>query len=387
MRKIAILGSTGSIGRSTLVVADRFPEKIEVVGLAGGRNLETLSRQVLRHRPRMVVIGDGEPSDDLLRACKESGSRLAKGSDGLAELASEDDIDTVVSAIVGAVGLEPTLTAVQAGKRIALANKEVLVMAGELVMKAAREHGAEILPVDSEHNAIFQCLEGNSRDSLKQILLCATGGPLWTRDREEFSSVSVEEALNHPRWNMGRKVSIDSATMMNKGLEMIEARWLFDLRPEQIRVLVHPQAIVHSLVEYVDGSVIAELSQADMEIPIQYCLSYPDRWADEQKHLDLTTVSPLEFFDPDVKKFPALGFARAALEAGGGVPVVLNAADEVAVEAFLSGEIGFTDIMDVVSEVLQKNMHEFSGSLESILVIDQWARAAAEDVLEKFRER
>jgi len=387
VKKIAILGSTGSIGRSTLAVADRFADRIEVFGLAGGRNFEALSKQVRSFRPKVVVVGDGEPSGELVQACKESGSTLAKGVEGLAGLASDSNVDTVVSAIVGATGLEPTLRAVQAGKRVALANKEVLVMAGELVMKTARRYGAEILPVDSEHNAIFQCLEGNSRGSLRQILLCATGGPLRNRNRGELGTVTVEEALNHPRWNMGRKVSVDSATMMNKGLEMIEARHLFDLKSEQIRVVVHPQAIVHSLVEYVDGSVIAQLSRADMEIPIQYCLSYPERWADENKHLDLTAVSPLEFYEPDAGKFPALGLARAALESGGEVPIVLNAADEVAVEAFLSGEIGFVDIMEVVSEVLQKEMPEFSNNLESIIGIDHQARAVAADVVMKLRER
>jgi len=371
VKNLVILGSTGSIGRSTLAVVSRFPDRLRVLALAGGSNTELLAEQVRRFRPEAVAVGNGDPCDELLLACSESGSRFVRGEDALAELAVLDSADIVVAAMVGAVGLGPAIKAAEAGKRIALANKEVLVMAGELVMRAAADSGAEILPIDSEHNAIFQCLEGRSRKVLRRVLLCATGGPLLHRSSEELADVTASEALNHPRWSMGRKVTIDSATMMNKGFEMIEARWLFDLEPRQISVVVHPQAVVHSLVELVDGTMIAQLGRADMEMPIQYCLSYPERWETETKLLSLTSVSPLEFVEPDLAKFPALVLAESAL----------NAADEEAVEAFLKGRIPFNMMMQVVAAVMERHAAHGEAGLEDILEADSWARSAAAEVI------
>jgi 1-deoxy-D-xylulose-5-phosphate reductoisomerase len=287
--------------------------------------------------------------------------------------------------MVGAVGLRPTLAAVAAGKRIALANKEVLVMAGPLVLEAARRSGAEILPVDSEHNAIFQCLEGHKREDLRRVLLCSSGGPFLHRRIGSLKAVTVEEALNHPRWRMGRKISIDSATMMNKGLEMIEASRLFGLSPDQIEVVVHPQAIVHSLVEFADGSLLAQLSRPDMRVPIQYCLSYPERWPSPQEPLDLASASPLEFLEPDLKKFPALTLAREALREGGTMPTVLAAADETAVGAFLNGVIHFTDIMQLVEIVMSLHKPSRAEDIDSILAADLWARQEAKRRLEVLR--
>ena len=384
MKKIVLLGSTGSIGRSTLAVVDRFPKRLDVFALAAGRNSSALAEQVKRYKPQYAALADGEPCRELLDACSSVDCVLLSGEEGLSEIATLKEGGAVVAAMVGAAGLRPTLDAISAGKRVALANKEVLVMAGELMMNTALESGAEIMPVDSEHNAIFQCLEGNRRDSLRRVLLCATGGPLLHRSLGELESITVEEALNHPRWEMGRKVTIDSATMMNKGLEMIEARWLFGLRPEQIHVIVHPQAIVHSMVEYVDGSIIAQMSLPDMEIPIQYCLSYPERWEESGKLLDLPSVSPLEFFEPDEDRFPALGLAAAALSAGGTVPAVLNAADEVAVGAFLEGRIGFTAITKVVEAAMERHALHQSPDLEEIMAADAAARAHAREAVDSL---
>ena len=384
MKKIVLLGSTGSIGRSTLAVVDRFPQRLEVLALAAGSNSAGLADQVKRYKPLFATLANGEPSGALLDACSVNGCTLLREAEGLSELATLKQADAVVAAMVGAAGLRPTLDAISEGKRVALANKEVLVMAGELMMNTALDSGAQIMPVDSEHNAIFQCLEGNRRDALRRVLLCATGGPLLNRDIDELESITVEEALNHPRWVMGPKVTIDSATMMNKGLEMIEARWLFGLKPEQIHVLVHPQAIVHSMVEYIDGSIIAQMSKPDMEIPIQYCLSYPERWEENSKLLDLPAASPLEFREPDEDRFPALALAAAALREGGTMPAVLNAADEVAVSAFLEGRIGFTAITKVVEAAMERHALQYSPSLEGIIEADAIARAHAREAVERF---
>ena len=384
MKSIVLLGSTGSIGRSTLAVVDRFTQRLEVLALAAGSNSAGLADQVKRYKPLYAALANGEPCNVLLDACSANGCTLLRGAEGLSELATLKQADAVVAAMVGAAGLRPTLDAISEGKRVALANKEVLVMAGELMMNTALDSGAQIMPVDSEHNAIFQCLEGNRRDALRRVLLCATGGPLLNRGLDELESITVEEALNHPRWVMGPKVTIDSATMMNKGLEMIEARWLFGLKPEQIHVLVHPQAIVHSMVEYIDGSIIAQMSKPDMEIPIQYCLSYPERWEENSKLLDLPTASPLEFREPDEDRFPALALAAAALREGGTMPAVLNAADEIAVGAFLESRIGFTAITKVVEATMERHALQYSPSLEGIIEADAIARAHAREAVELF---
>ena len=385
MKNITILGSTGSIGRSTLAVVDRFPDRLNVFGLAGGSNVDLLREQVEKYHPTIVAVGNSEPGNSLGEVCKKAGCKLLVGSDAVSELASAGESDVVVAAMIGAVGLEPTLAAVEAGKRIALANKEVLVTAGELVMKRAAKSGAEILPVDSEHNAIFQCLQGQPRETWRRIILCASGGPFAFRELKDFDRISVEEALNHPRWNMGRKISIDSATMMNKGLEMIEARWLFDLKPKQITVVIHPQSLVHSLVEFTDGALMAQLGRADMEMPIQYCLSFPERWSNSLEPLDLVTESPIEFFEPDHKKFPALGLARLVMEAGGTMPAAMSAADEVAVEAFLDRKIAFTQIVSVVDDVVNQHEPTSYSTLSEILEVDRWAREAADAAVRRIQ--
>jgi len=385
LKNLIILGSTGSIGTSALAVADRFPDRLRVAGLAAGSDSELLRAQVERYGPVSVALGNGEPGAALLRLCDSVGSRLLAGPQAVAELAAWPDGDVVVTAVVGAAGLEPTLAAVDAGKRVALANKEALVMAGELVLERARRGGAEIVPIDGEHNAIFQCLQGQAPDRLRRIMLCSSGGPLLSLDEAELDGVTIEQALNHPRWDMGRKISVDSATMMNKGLEMIEARWLFDLEPEQISVVIHPQSVVHSLVEFVDGSVLAQIGRTDMAMPIQYCLSYPERWDRSDMRLDLAAVSPLEFFEPDAERFPALALAREAMAAGGTAPAVLSAADEVAVEAFLEKAIPFRAVVEVVAAVLGQHKTAGRANLQEILRADRWAREAAREEVRRLR--
>lgn len=384
MKNIVILGSTGSIGRSALEVVDRFPELLRVVGLAAGRNSNLLQEQIIQYQPQAVALGEEEPSAALKETCLTNNCRLLHGADPICAMASGPDSEAVVAAMIGGAGLLPTLEAIRAGKRIALANKEVLVMAGELVMNESRKSGAEILPIDSEHNAIFQCLQGQPRESLRRILLCSSGGPFLNSDIDDLHNVSVDEALKHPCWQMGRKITIDSATMMNKGLEMIEARWLFDLHPDQIEVVIHPQAIVHSLVEFEDGSLLAQLSNPDMRMPIQYCLSYPERWSQGPERLDLTAVPPLQFIEPDRKKFPALILAGEALRKEGTMTTVLNAADEIAVGAFLEQRISFPAIMQVVSEVMDQHILVDSTSLDNVIKADRWAREVAKTEIEKM---
>lgn len=377
MKRISILGSTGSVGCSTLDVVDRFPERLGVHALAAGRNSIKLLNQVRRYKPKSVALGEAEPNRELRILCKEIGNDLYHGPDAVAHLAALPEADIVVTALTGAAGLMPTFAAISAGKRIALANKEAVVMAGRLLMKQAQKHRAEILPVDSEHNAIYQCLSGQATGSVRRVLLCSSGGPFLGRPTGDLASVTVQEALNHPRWRMGKKISIDSATMMNKGLETIEARWLFDLEPEQIFVVIHPQAVVHSLVEFEDGSMMAQLSRTDMRVPIQYCLSYPERWPDSGAGLELASVSPLEFFEPDSRKFPALRLAEEALIAGGTMPAVLNAADEIAVKAFLERKIAFPNLMRVVEAVMARHSTTEYAEPRDIIEVDRWAREQA----------
>jgi 1-deoxy-D-xylulose-5-phosphate reductoisomerase len=378
MKRIAILGSTGSIGVTTLDVVVRFPERFEVVALAAGRNVGRMAEQARRFRPRVLAVGDAAAADALRREVPEFDDRIEYGADGLNAVATAADADLVVSALVGAVGLEPTLRAIRAGKNVALANKEVLVVAGELITAAARAEGVNVFPLDSEHNAIFQALQGHRRDEVRRLVLTASGGPFLHRPRHTLASVTREEALRHPTWKMGNKITIDSATLMNKGLEVIEARWLFNVPVQHIDVLIHPQSVVHSMVEYIDGSVLAQLGIPDMAIPISYVLAYPERLPlNHLPSLDLAAAGTLEFAEPDLEKFPCLGLAYKALRAGGAAPAVLNAANEVAVAAFLSGQIGFVDIPLVLETVLDAWRPATVASLEAFLNADRWARDLA----------
>jgi 1-deoxy-D-xylulose-5-phosphate reductoisomerase len=384
VKKVTILGSTGSIGKTALRVIETYRDQLSAFCLACGNNQELLARQVCHFRPECAVISVDEPLGYLKDVCLQNKCELLAGRNGLIQAAELEEADVVLAAMIGAAGLEPTLAAAKAGKRIALANKEVMVMAGELVLTVAEKSGAEILPVDSEHNAIFQCLRGERRDDLSRILLCASGGPFLNTEKAAFDSITVEQALDHPRWNMGRKITVDSATLMNKGLEMIEARWLFDVAPEQIEVVIHPQSIVHSMVEYVDGSIIAQIGRTDMFIPIQFCFSYPERWRNADQRLELPDIGSLDFQYPDNDRFPALNLARVALDTGGTLPAALNAGDEVAVAAFLNKRISFPSIMRIVDETMQRHTTRKADSLESILQADADSRMDASNAVEKL---
>ena len=379
MKNVVLLGSTGSIGTSTAKVAGDLPNDIRLVGLAAGGNAELLAKQARQFRPELVSIGSPEKAAKLRPQL--DGIRVASGEEGLIELATLPSADIVLIAIVGTTGLQPALAAIRAGKDIAVASKEILVMAGEIVMAEARKHGVRVLPVDSEHSAIFQCLEGRSPGSVRRLILTASGGPFRETPMGEFAGITVEQALKHPSWVMGRKITIDSATMFNKGLEMIEARWLFDIPMPQVDVVVHPQSVVHSMVEFVDGSILSQLSTPDMCLPIQYALTCPGRAASERVQTDLPALGRLDFEAPDLAKFPALGQARRAGETGGTLPAVLNAANEIAVDAFCDRQTSFPGISDAVGQVMDR--HELIGqpSLEQILKADAWARETARDVL------
>ncbi len=378
MKCIAILGSTGSIGVSTLDIVRRFPEKFRVVALAAGKNLTQLIKQIKSFQPLLVSLSQEEDAKRLRQELPDFEGDIVWGADGLHATATHEDADMVVAALVGAIGLPPTLAAIRAGKNVALANKEALVVSGELMTREAAQHGVQLLPVDSEHNAVFQALHGHKQDRVKRIILTASGGPFLHRPAEDFQTIRIEEALQHPTWKMGNKITIDSATLMNKGLEVIEARWLFNLSPTQISVIVHPQSIVHSLVEYVDGSVLAQLGVPDMRVPISYILAYPDRLPlTHLPQLDLAEAARLEFVEPDYDKFPCLGLAYTALERGGTCPAALNAANEVSVASFLAGRIGFTDIADINKQILTAHAVQPVKDLESVLEADGWARVQA----------
>ncbi len=382
MKTLALFGSTGSIGQNVCTVVRQFPDQFRLFALAAGRNIELLTAQVLEFRPAWVCVAEKESVSALARFLPaEYGKKILVGQEGLCQLATLAEVDMVVSAVVGAVGLLPTLSAIRAGKNIGLANKETLVMAGRLVMAEAQQHGSTIFPIDSEHSALFQALAAGRPQDVKRLILTASGGPFRCHSLESLSHVSVAEALAHPNWSMGRKISIDSATLMNKGLEVIEAKWLFAMAPEQIEVVVHPQSIVHSLVEYVDGSVVAQLGLPDMCIPIAYALSYPERMPLKLPRLDLTTCGPLEFSSPDHYRFPALKLAFAALQAGGVHPAVLNAANEVAVAAFLGGKISFTQITAIVSQTLEKSVSASDLHLDDIVAADSEARSQAAELV------
>jgi 1-deoxy-D-xylulose-5-phosphate reductoisomerase len=381
MRTLSILGSTGSVGQSTLAVVDAFPEELRVVGLAAGANIELLAQQIERYRPELVSVR-GEDDARRLRGLIGDGSEIMPGIEGASAVASLSSADAVIAAIVGAAGIPPVYAALRAGKRVGIANKEVLVAAGDVMTRAAAEHGGEILPVDSEHNAVHQALRCGSHAEVQRIILTASGGPFLQRDLATFDAITIEAALAHPTWRMGNKISIDSATMMNKGLEVIEAHHLFAMPADRIDITIHPQSIVHSMVEYVDGSIMAQLSTTDMKFPIQYALLYPERVPAPFARLDLAKMRTLEFFPVDAQRYPAVELAYAACREGGSMPAVLNAANEIAVERFLAGELPFMAIVDIVRRVLEKHAGNVSaiGSVEDALAWDSWARNEARGI-------
>jgi 1-deoxy-D-xylulose-5-phosphate reductoisomerase len=382
VKRISLLGSTGSIGEQTLAVVEAFPERFEVVALAAGRNIRKLAEQVRRFRPARASVADEAGAEELRNRIGASDVQIGVGEEGLEAVATQP-ADLVVAGMVGAVGLRPTLAAIRAGRDIALANKEVMVMAGALVLREIRRRGGCLLPIDSEHSAIFQALEGQRPEDVERLVLTASGGPLrtWTADR--LARATVTEALAHPNWNMGPKITIDSATLMNKVLEVIEARWLFEVPPERIEVVVHPQSIVHSLVEFIDGSVLAQLGPPDMRIPIALALTYPERLPLQGRRLNLAAVGSLDFEEPDVERFPALHLGHAALRGSEAAPAVLNAANEVTVDAFLRGIIAFTDIASTNQAVLETHLGQHRGEvvrdLEDVMEADAWARRMARE--------
>jgi 1-deoxy-D-xylulose-5-phosphate reductoisomerase len=387
IKGIAILGSTGSIGCNTLRVVDALgASEFRVVALGAGRNMAKLSEQVARHRPELVSVESEECAAELRARLAELDAhapRISIGAEGLVEVATHESAACVVSATVGAIGFVPTLRALEAGKRVALANKETLVMAGELMTRAARSSGAELLPVDSEHNALHQCLRGEKASEVRRLVLTASGGPFRTKDRKQMEAASVAEAMRHPTWNMGAKITIDSATLMNKGLEVIEAHWLFGFDADQIDIVVHPESVVHSMVEMVDGSVIAQLGITDMRHAIQYALTYPARRPAELPQLDLTRLSSLHFEAPDLERFPCIRLAYRALKTGGTLPAALNAANEVAVQAFLNEQICLTDIACVIEEVMNQHEVRKVTGLDVVLETDRTARLQAHSAIEE----
>jgi len=376
MKNVVLLGSTGSIGTSTVKVAEDLPDRIRLLGLAAGNNAELLVEQARKHRPEAISINNPQKARDLGQFFGAA-TQVYSGDDGLIKLATLPAADIVLIAIVGTAGLKPALAAIRAGKDIAIASKEILVMAGEIVMSEARQHGVRVLAVDSEHSAIFQCLDGKPPGSVRKLWLTASGGPFRKTPKEEFASITVERALKHPSWVMGRKITIDSATLFNKGLEMIEARWLFDIGMERVGVLVHPQSIVHSMVEFVDGALLAQLSTPDMCLPIQYALTYPDRAPSGRVQTDFAKLGSLTFEEPDEERFPALKLARRAGEVGGTFPAVLNAANEVAVETFVNRKIKFPQITEIVRRTMDAHKVVSHPTLEQILEADAWARREA----------
>lgn len=379
MKKLAILGSTGSIGRSTLSLVDLYPGQFQVASLAANSSSDLLLQQALTYRPRLVALADPEAAAEL--SGRLPGIRVAAGPEGVIEAAVCPQADTVVAAITGAAGLLPTYHALLEGKRVALANKETLVMAGKLIVDLVKKRRLSLLPVDSEHNALHQCLNGSTAGAVHRLILTASGGPFFRKSMKELGQVSVQEALNHPTWRMGPKITIDSATLMNKGLEVIEAHHLFSMQPEQISVVIHPQSTIHSMVEFVDGTVIAQMSITDMRSCLLYALSYPERWQSRLPRIDLHALPALEFFPPEPKKFPCLRLAYQSLQQGATYPVALNAANEVAVSAFLQGRISFTSIPEVIEEVLNKHQPGNVKEIDCILSADRESRALAETSL------
>jgi 1-deoxy-D-xylulose-5-phosphate reductoisomerase len=391
VKQIAILGSTGSIGRQTLAVVEAMPERFGVVALAAGNNMEELARQVSRHHPELVSVGSAPLAADLAERLRAAGltklPEIQQGEAGLLAVATHPGAATLVSAAVGVVGLAATYAAVKAGKQVALSNKEVLVAAGEIVMAAARQANVEVLPVDSEHNAIHQCLRAGQRKEVKRLILTASGGPFRKMPLAQMASATPEQALAHPNWRMGRRITIDSATLVNKGFEVIEAHWLFDVRPDQIEVVVHPQSTIHSMVEYVDGSILAQLGPTDMRMPIQYALTYPERAASNEVALDLGKLRRLDFEKVSSRRFPSLRLAREALRKKGAFPCAFNAADEVAVEAFLERQIPFMGIAEVIERVLERTPKIKLASISDVLAADSAARQMAREEVERMVAR
>jgi 1-deoxy-D-xylulose-5-phosphate reductoisomerase len=382
VKPIAILGSTGSVGVTTLDLVARFPDRFKVAALAAGRNLDLLAEQVERFSPELVSVATPELARDLSARLSSRRFTVVHGIDGTIAVATHPEARLVVSALVGAIGLRPTLAAIAAGKDIAFANKEVMVIGGEIVTGAARCHGVRLLPVDSEHNAIFQCLEGRPVSTLKRIILTASGGPFRELAPAQFASITVQDALKHPTWQMGNKITIDSATLMNKGLEVIEAHWLFGLEPERISVVIHPQSVIHSMIELVDGSLLAQMAIPDMTIPVAYALAFPERLAlDHLAPLSLTTVAQLTFEEPDLERFSCLRLAYDALSAGGTMPACLNAANEELVQGFLDGRASFLDIPRCIEAVMARHDNQPARNLEDLLEVDRWARARARELI------
>ena len=374
MKKISILGSTGSIGIQTLDVVRNNREDFYIAGLSGNQNIDLLEEQIKEFQPRAVAVMDKEKAFELSRRLGKSSTEVLSGIEGLIAIATMEEIDLVVTAVVGMVGLLPTIKAIQSKKNIALANKETLVTAGEIVMEEARKSQVKIIPVDSEHSAIFQCLKGYNLKEVDRIILTASGGPFRGLLREQLEEVTLEDALRHPKWNMGKKISIDSATLMNKGLEVIEAKWLFNLSLDQIEVVVHPQSIIHSMVEFIDSSILAQLGCPDMRVPIQFALTYPNRVENQLKRLNFSELRELTFEKPDMENFPCLKLAIEAMGQGGSYPTVLNAANEVLVEQFLQRKIGFMDIPNQIEIALENNPYNKVQDIDEIIAIDQWTR-------------
>lgn len=381
MKSIVILGSTGSIGTNTLDIVERFPAEFRVVGLTGGSNDVMLEEQIRLFKPRVVAMSNESAAERLKSRCVKLPVKILCGQDGLVEVASLPEAELVVSAIVGGAGLVPTLAAIRSKKHIALANKEPMVMAGKLMQEEARRHGVRIFPVDSEHSAIFQSLEGHRVQDVRRLILTASGGALWTLTREQLQEVTPERALQHPNWKMGAKITIDSATLMNKGLEVIEARWLFDIPESRIDVMIHRESIIHSLVEYEDRSMIAQLGLPDMRTPISYAMQYPERLPLDLPSLDLTEIGKLTFCKPDHDRFPCLRLGYESLRIGGTMPAVMNAANEIAVDAFLHGGIRFTDISDIISDAMKAHTPQEVDTVEVALGADRWSRAKAESLV------
>jgi 1-deoxy-D-xylulose-5-phosphate reductoisomerase len=380
MKRLAVVGSTGSIGQNTLRVVEHLSDRFRIFALAANSAVDRLAEQTAAFHPSVVAITDARRVDEFRDRCRErriSIPEVLTGEEGLRQIASASEVDIVVSGVVGAAGLQPTYSAVASGKTVALANKEAMVVAGELLRKTAEKSGARIIPVDSEHCAVDQCLRSGKRSEVRRLILTASGGPFRETPVEHFTKISPEEALKHPVWQMGKRITVDSATLMNKGLEVIEARWLFDIPAEKIDIMVHPQSIVHSMVEFVDASVVAQLGTADMRQPIQYALTYPERLPSSVPYLDWTMAPRLDFAPPDRNKFPCISLAYRAIEMGGTAPAVLNAADEVAVEAFLERRIAFSDIPRLIGAALEAHRVESADSLQAIVSADKWAREYA----------
>ncbi|GJL55422.1 MAG: 1-deoxy-D-xylulose 5-phosphate reductoisomerase [Nitrospirales bacterium] len=377
MKNIVILGSTGSIGASTLDIVSRFPDQFSIVGLTAGHNDQKLEEQIRTFQPQVVALSSHTAADALRARLNGHPVEVLSGEAGLCAVAQQTECDVVISAIVGGAGLTPTIAAIRAGRQVALANKEPMVMAGHLMQDEAQKQGTRIFPIDSEHSAVFQSLEGHRREDVRRIVLTASGGPFWDWPLDKIKNVTIEQALKHPNWDMGAKITIDSATLMNKGLEVIEARWLFDIPPAQINIVIHRESIIHSLVEYRDGSVMAQLGLPDMRTPISYALSYPNRIPLDPPLLDLGTIGQLHFAPPDFKKFPCAQLAYDALAEGGGLPATLNAANEVAVQAFLNKTISFLDIPKIIEDTMLAYTPQALHSVEDALEADRWAREKA----------